>query len=182
MTVTIPPRSLADNLVDSYWDWLHPLYPFLQKAAFAHQYAQLWSVGETDCLGDCDSRHHWSHDLFNCILNLVFALGCQVCPMIDAPQRIEAGNMFYERSRSFISFGSLDDGGVELVQALLLTGQYLQSTGKSGACWNVVGLAVRAAQGIGLHLDQYHSPAESPDQLEEETRRRLWGGCLLFDR
>jgi hypothetical protein len=150
--------------------------------AFKHQYAQLWSIEPHQGMEDRHYQDYWSHDLFNCILNLVFALGCQVSPAINAAQRSEAGDVFYQRSKSFIDFGSLDNGGVELVQALLLTGQYLQSTGKSGACWNVVGLAIRAAQGIGLHLNQYDSQEGNTDQLEVETRRRLWGGCLLFDR
>ena len=178
----VPPRNLADALVTSYWKQLHPLYPFLQKSLFEQRYAQIWrDIGDGN-VDDHRANRTWSDQMFNCILNLVFALGCQACPTIDTPERSEAGNIFYQRSKKYLDFECLNNGSVELVQALLLTGQYLQSTGMSGACWNVVGLAIRAAQGIGLHICLAPPPGGYIDQLEEETRKRIWGGCLLFDR
>ncbi len=92
--------------------------------------------------------------------------------------------VFYARAKSLLSFDMLGRGSIGLVQALLLMGQYLQSTESSGLCWNVVGLAIRVAQRIGLHLgpsDSTHGYAtcgrsgglQGMDQMEIEIRRRV---------
>jgi hypothetical protein len=85
-----------------------------------------------------------------------------------------------------LTFQLVGRGSLELVQTLLLTAQYLQSTQMWGMCWNLVGLAVRLAQGIGLHLNpsdsSKHSGAQSSSLLDEEMRRRVWGGCVTLDR
>lgn len=62
---------------------------------------------------------------------------------------------------------------------LLLTSMYLQGTEHSISTWNVHGLAVKAAYQLGLHspdaLHQYSTP-------ERELRKRVWYGCVVFDR
>ena len=67
----------------------------------------------------------------------------------------------------------------QVVQMLLLTSMYLQGAEYSVATWNVHGLAVKAAYQLGLHsldaLQQYSLP-------EQELRKRVWYGCIMFDR
>jgi hypothetical protein len=64
------------------------------------------------------------------------------------------------------------------VQTLLLFAQCIPSTLFPSACWNVIGLACRTAQGIGLHVER--SPAHrSPRELE--VRRRVWYACMIMD-
>jgi hypothetical protein len=56
-------------------------------------------------------------------------------------------------------------------------GGFLQSTNRPNRCWNVVGMAIRIAQGLGLHVE-----STGGDLVERETRRRIWWGCVLMDR
>jgi len=110
-----------------------------------------------------------------CILYLVFALGCQFSTLFEDP--IQGGDVYLNRAKSLLGFWVFDTGTVRVVQALLLLGVYLQSTNRPNRCWNVVGMGIRVAQGIQLHLD-----SEVTDLVEREIRRRAWWGCLLMDR
>lgn len=126
--------------------------------------------------------------LFHCILNLVFALGCQLSPEINELEREPASDVFFQRSKKLLHFDILEEGNIMVVQALLLMGQYLQCTNMPGRCWLVVGLAIRVAQGLGLHLDGHGDRPRSIDnghrcsQLDKELKKRLWGGCIVLDR
>lgn len=82
------------------------------------------------------------------------------------------------RSRQLLHFDVLDEGDLALVQALLLLAQYLQSTQSPSRCWNVVGMACRIAQGLGLYLNEGD---EQYSALELQMRRRTWHGCILLD-
>ncbi|GKT84676.1 hypothetical protein Ct61P_02526 [Colletotrichum tofieldiae] len=71
----------------------------------------------------------------------------------------------------------MDYGSIQLVQALILTAQYLQTLSLSNKCWVVVGMAIRVAQGIALHLD-----VAGESQAQREERRRTWHPCELLNR
>jgi hypothetical protein len=40
---TIPPQDVADELLDTYFDMLHPGFPIVGKTVFLHQYRRLYS-------------------------------------------------------------------------------------------------------------------------------------------
>jgi L-cystine uptake protein TcyP (sodium:dicarboxylate symporter family) len=71
----------------------------------------------------------------------------------------------------------MDHGSTQLLQALILMAQYLQTLNLSNRCWVVVGMAIRVAQGFALHLD-----VEGESQAQREERRRTWYSCVLLDR
>ena len=60
-------------------------------------------------------------------------------------------------------------------------GLYLQSTELSGACWNLVSIAVRTGQALGLHEDAIDMFDDAGDSAEHDLRERVWGGCVLLD-
>jgi hypothetical protein len=136
---------------------------------------------------DTDDRveNSESDPLFQCILNLVFALGCQLSPDINPSEKESISDVFFQRSKKLFSLDILEVSSIKVVQALLLMGQYLQSTKSPGRCWIVVGLAIRIAQGLGLHMqyrDDRQKPGSSSRQLQIELRKRLWSGCIVLDR
>ena len=187
--LSVPPRSQADALLNSYWTWFHSLYPFLYRPAFDSRYQELWIPAEGAQWSNVSSSYYSSMDdnLFHCMLNVVFALGSYFDPSIDNLERNKISSTFFERAKALVKFEILTQGNVFLVQALLLMAQYLQSTDMATACWNIAGLAIRVAQGIGLHHDQDNcdQPCCSKSRLdivETEMRRRAWTGCILLDR
>jgi hypothetical protein len=40
---TIPPQDVADELLDTYFDMVHPGFPIVGKTVFLHQYRRLYS-------------------------------------------------------------------------------------------------------------------------------------------
>lgn len=177
----LPPRSIADHLVDCYWIYVHSLYPFLHKPSFMKIYNSLWDrPSPPNSTHPPPTRRRPPGRLFRCILNVVFAFGCQFSSSITPSRRESSSDVFLKRARELLHFDLLDTGNLELVQALALMGQYLQSTKHPNRCWNVVGLAIRVAQGMGLHLEC--TSQNRPTVLEREMYRRAWHGCIVLDR
>jgi hypothetical protein len=180
--LSVPLRANADTLVESYFERAHSLYPFLHQPTFMQSYLRLWEpVSSQNCgRGTKDIRG------FHCLLNAVFALGSRFSPHLDATERLSTSEAFYTRVIKSLSFQLVGRGSLEFVQTLLLTAQYLQSTQLWGMCWNMAGLAVRVAQGLGLHINPSESSRSTAGQssslLDEEMRRRVWGGCVTLDR
>ena len=134
-------------------------------------YEEIWS-------GDADSCE--VDELFYSILNLIFAFGYRLSPLRKHLEKNISANVYFERSQELLKFHLMDSGSLLLIQALLLTGQFLQATTRLAGCWNIVGLAIRIAQGLGLHMEKSMSPKRS--YIEQEIEKRLWDGCLLMDK
>ncbi|GAD92952.1 hypothetical protein NECHADRAFT_75561 [Paecilomyces variotii No. 5] len=172
---TTPPRQDADDFVRCFFEFVHPLFPVLHQPSFEAQYKSVWLPGGHSKLRDVVSVEE------DCILlttlNLVFALGCQYSSLVPRARRSSLADELYQQSRKHFVFEILDASSLPLVQLLLLKGIYLQSSRYPTRFWNVVGLAIRAAQSLGLHLD-----IESGTQLSREMRRRVWHVCVCLDR
>lgn len=173
-----PRRRRADEFLHCFWEFVHPVFPVIHKTSFISKYEHIWSPGDIE-------RHHneiseLEDVIFSSTLNLVFALGCQFSRLIPSSNKASVADDFYQRSRHLFIFDVLDSTSVSVVQMLLVTGIYLQSTRYASRCWNVVGLAIRVAQSLGLHLD--HTDRRPETQLDREMRRRVWHTCVMLDR
>lgn len=164
----LPSRKRADLLMTTYWQVVHPLYPFLDEAETMHSYESLWS-GQGNVPNEAE---------FLCIINTIFALSCQLNTTVAPSERQQAADTFFGRVQKTINFWK--SSTTQTVQLYLLIAQYLQSTDDPHQCWMFVGLAVRAAQGLGFHLSETLMPIASPKQ--RELALRLWNGCILMDR
>ncbi|KAM6477517.1 aldehyde dehydrogenase family-domain-containing protein [Trichoderma sp. SZMC 28011] len=193
--MTVPPRDEADDLVENYWRWTHSLYPSIHRPSFEERYRMIWypQTGprclstEAQPFAPAGLYASMGDRLFYCMLNSVFALGALFSPWLGHKDRDQLSRGFFERAKKLMDLDMLAAGSLALVQTLLLMSQYLQSTEMSSTCWNIVGLAVRVAQNIGLHHDpkncnQGCCPTQALDQAETEMRRRAWAGCVLLDR
>lgn len=166
----LPSRKTADNLFRVYWDTVHPLFPFLNRKQFEESYAGIWSglPSESD------------ESLMMCTLNVVFALASQYSETILIKERETSASKFFDRAQDLLNLDLWGVGSVDLVQCLLLMGQYLQSINSLHQCWTIGGLATRVAEGLGLHLPE--TSTKCPDIRQREHLRRLWHGCILLDR
>jgi hypothetical protein len=205
----LPPRALADHLMQCYWDRVHCLYPFVHKPSFVTAYNRIWSptpakppsehgrlspssasaaaVAETAArvrvgLGglDCPTS------VFYSALNAIFALSVQFSDVSPESERATLSEAFFRRAKQVLRVDIDDEGNLALIQTLLIMAQYLQSTRFPNRCWNVVGLAVRMAQGLGLCVD-CDGDGDDEDSigkrsfLEIQMRRRTWYGCVTLD-
>lgn len=174
----LPRRRQADNFLLCYWEFIHPLFPVLHRPSFLRKYEKLWTDDNIDAHRGPDSE--LEDATFTSTLNLVFAIGCKFSTLVDTAQKSAVSEDFFQRSRQSYAFDILDSTSISAVQMLVLTGVYLQSTQHASRCWNSVGLAIRMAQSLGLHVD--HNGRQLMPQVEQQMRRRIWHSCVHLDR
>ena len=165
----LPTRKTADSLINLYWDLVHPLYPFVDKEGICTVYQSLWQSG--------GPVYDEPNDL--CALNIIFAIACQLSPNIKVQQRKASAEVYFRRARHLLNYDMWQVGSFQLVQCLLIFGQYLQSSNNPHQCWMIIGLAVRTAQSLGLHLPE--TSARIRSQRRQQMARRVWYGCVLMD-
>ena len=177
-TISLPERHVADDLLANFWENVHPIFPVLHRPSMTDCYDQLWVANR----GQKPELRYggYSKPILHATLNILLAIGCQYSNTFAPQRRISMSDLFYQRSKKLISFDELDTSSLSIVQLLLLTGIYLQSTTYLDRCWNTIGLALRIAQGLGLHIDKRISATES--QKQREMRRRVWYICVMMDR
>ncbi|KPM46109.1 hypothetical protein AK830_g420 [Neonectria ditissima] len=180
----LPPREVADQLVQSYFSNVHIFYPWTHSIAFRSQYEALWTSAEqqasnTDQKPDIGlGGRNCPRPVFFCVINAVFALGCEFSSF-PSEEKEAASAVFYGRMKDLLHFQLLDHSSISHVQALLVAAKYLFCTQYPTRCYNVVGLAFRMAIGLGLHsvgFSQRHS------QVETEIRRRVWTVSMTLGR
>ncbi|KAK5032535.1 hypothetical protein LTS07_003943 [Exophiala sideris] len=164
----LPSRRRADVLMGTYWSYVHVLYPYLDKLHIQEDYERLWKADGT--VPDEQS--------FMCLLNVTFALSSQLDEATPIEERAQLAHVFYTRARELLDI--VETGSVRSVQSFLLLGQYFQSTNEPHHCWVFIGLAVRTAQSLGLHLPE--TSERAADTRTRELLRKLWHGCVLMDR
>lgn len=166
----LPPRKTADSLMDVYWTLVFPLYPLVDSVQMRAEYARVWT-GES---------LQFDENMLMCILNVIFALACQLADFIRPEEREASADAFFSRAKDLLHFNLWNTGSAGLIQCLLLMAQYLQSTDSAHQCWIVTGLAIRNAQSLGLHLPG--TIARLPSFQEQQLARKIWHGCVLMDR
>lgn len=167
--MTFPTRQEADALMLKFWTYIHPIFPVLHRSSTESMYKDhyLDNQRSNKSLGEHGR-------IQKATLNIMFALGCQGSNQEDSAEQ------YYRRSTDYYSADTIDSPSLEVVQLLVLTGVYLQSTKYASRCWNVVGSAVRYAQYLSLDVD--HLDWVFKSQLEKEMRRRVWYNCVLLDQ
>ena len=175
----LPLRRNADDFVGCYWEFIHPMFPLLHRTTFVDQYERLWAGEDDRTAGGLSRAFDIEEPVFMAILNLVFALGCKLSSLVSASRKAAVADDFYQKSRLLAEFLIIDATSVSTVQLLALSGVYLQSTPYASRCWNSVGLAIRAAQSLGMHCE---GSGRAVSQLEREMGRRVWHTCVSLDR
>ncbi|KAK5049536.1 hypothetical protein LTR84_004465 [Exophiala bonariae] len=162
----LPSRRRADELMDVYWEVVYPLYPYLDKAETILKYRDLWN-----------ERSDYEEDAtFICGLNVIFALSSQLIG--ETHQRENSAKVFFERAKSLLDLWH--SASFQYIQVCLLLGQYFQSTNDPHQCWTIIGMAIRTAQSLGLHLRETSERANTP--RKRELLRKVWHGCIIMDR
>ncbi|KAL3455131.1 fungal-specific transcription factor domain-containing protein [Aspergillus heterothallicus] len=183
---TLPPRALADHLLACFFDRVYNIYPFFHRPSFEAAYQQLWctenersSAPLTDLrIGLGSSADSGPQSIvFHTALNVIFALGCHFTELPRGELELVA-HSFFLRAKRFIGLDFLDVNTIGVVQALLITALYLQSSPYPSRCWHSVGVACRIALGLGLHESDIFA---SLTPLELDIRRRTWAGCVMLD-
>lgn len=169
-TFALPPQANTLELIERYFSNTGLLFPYIYPPVFLDTYHQMAREKFSRV------RRTWLG-----LLNMVLAMATitAIPGSASANARIEESDVFYQRGLGLCGSEILRGTTLEVVQYLLLMGQYLQGTQKSIQAWTVHGLAVKAALQLGLH-SRHASKLFSP--IEQEMRKRTWYGCVVLDR
>lgn len=169
----LPPRKTANRLLAVHWTLSQCIFPWVDRLRFMRWYEGLWTGRE-------DTDRHVDEQVYHCILNTIFATSYKLDTSLNASDQETMSNTHFQRAQKLFCLDLMDVSHIELVQALLLMGQYLQSTHMSRRCFQCIGLAIWIAQDMGLHIPETLSLIKS--QHDREMARRTWHGCILMDR
>ena len=177
----LPPRSLAETLLPAYWEFVFPLYPFLNEKRFRTMYDALWkgaafSTPSISLLGN-------QEEIVVCILNIVLALACQYWPEPDPRTAREQARVFIDRAHTLIEIDLLATDGktVQHVEAMLLFAQFLIGTGSAYRAYMILGSAIRLCHQLGLHRSSTYTFQTIPDVSDREATKRIYNGCLMME-
>lgn len=161
----LPPRVLCDELVESYFKWVAPIVPVINRSRFMKQYR--------------DSKNPPSLLLLQAIL----LAGSRVC---TNPQLMDANGSttpaaltFYKRAKALYD-ANYEDDRVTIVQALVLMGWYWEGpedVTKNVFYWSRVATIV--AQGSGMHRSVEGSQLSKADK---RLWKRIWWTLFTRDR
>lgn len=171
-------HSLRSELVTSYFENYHCVYPFIKKSTFLKDYELSKSISMAS------SNPNSIKDIsFNVLLNTVLAIGA-LCKFGE-PSIIDL--LYYKRVKSTLKeINIMECGSYQLLNAFILLGNYVQKRNKPNTGWNYQGLSLRMAISFGLHKEVNmieNSTTLGPQHFLEvrERRRRLWWGLFFFD-
>ncbi|RDL35800.1 uncharacterized protein BP5553_06412 [Venustampulla echinocandica] len=159
----------AMSLIDMYFADTGLLFPYLHEETFRATYEAM-------------KRDHWRNPqkTWLAILNVVFAVGTSmnISANWSAQDRAAMSDTYYQRALGLCERQIWQGCTVELVQCLLLMGQYLQGM-QFTQTWIIHGLAVKAAFQVGLHSAE-RSKTLAP--IDREMRKRIWTLSMTFGR
>lgn len=168
---SIPPRKMADDMLNSYWDYVDSAYPWLDRASIERAYETLWTKH-----GEASMNERALH----CILNLMFAASCVASQGESLVPRYESSGVFFGRAQQLMSCELMSIYNFEIIQILLLTAVYLQHERVPQKCFRNIAMAIHIAQELGLHLPETTEAISDP--RERNLARQVWNGCIIMDR
>lgn len=137
-----------------------------------------------------DGRSPLRHDTrFVCLALAAFALGSQWTTLekpsesqrsvIIQPDYGDPGKIFYSHAKTLVP-DIIDRPNLVTVQAIYLLGVYLMPASAISSSYVYLGLALRTALTINLHMD--NSDDATLSTTEKEVRRRLWWSIYSLER
>lgn len=152
--------SIQEQLITAFFLGYNAYYPILHEKTFRKQYAARKQMS---------SRSTWHITYY-----MVLAIGEWVSGYTS-----EESSMYYEAARSRIRPEVLESGSLNNVQAFLLLGNYLQKRDRPNTGYNYIGIALRMALGLALHLELPPSAGVKP--FDTHRRRVLFWILCCFD-
>ncbi|OQD77351.1 hypothetical protein PENANT_c112G00458 [Penicillium antarcticum] len=167
---SLPPKALADHLLHTYLNRVHPSLPIIRKNLFLEQYNRVFS------------RHllrpgrKWL-----AVLNMIFAIGSQISRLSErVAQNDDNEKLFFARAKALnISENVLfDHADLQQIQAEALMAFYLLNLSQINRSWKMVGIAIRSAIALGLNL---RIKDKGIGLQANEARKRLWWSIYYLE-
>lgn len=140
----ISSREIAEKLVNTFFDKVHPFYFIFQREAFSRLHSLFWQKLTVDE----PAMDHTALDnpMCGCIF-LVWSIASKMCDVV-----LERSDEIDEVLHLILPDATLG-ASTSSIQFLYLYATYLHSKKNRDASWNLIGLAIRQAMSLGLHRD-----------------------------
>ena len=179
-----PCWSDGRKLLGVYFSTIHQAYPFLPKSLIISRYKKIKS-GSTDP----QVSSAWMALIYG-----VLAIGAYYnsfihqtpSPSSSSSQSRQLHKVYFQRSVILSDINKLEASSVQIA-VLLVQCFYLLVTSNTDRCWITLGVAVRLAHILGLHVG-YTDPEKktwgymAPQSQRAEIRRRTWYSLYVLDR
>ncbi|KAJ0417004.1 fungal-specific transcription factor domain-containing protein [Aspergillus carlsbadensis] len=165
-----PPAAVADRLVDSYFQVVHPYFPIVGKVTFLGQYKSYYSASSVR------PGKRWL-----AVLNMIFAIATKYARDLTQGNEHNADEHIAYFSRAWkLSMGNvalLDHPNLQQVQVEGLSAFYLLTVGQANRSWRLSGMSIQSAVTMGLNLRNESSIIFSNSR---ETRYRVWWSLYIL--
>jgi ribosomal protein L37AE/L43A len=161
----LPPKHIADHLLQSYYTSVHAVIPILHWPTFDREYEDVYKIGSLQNV----------HPVWCSLLYAVLAVG--ILFSNEASElRPQKGKEYIQISLMLIDLWN-DEFAIDHARAAILTSVFLYEMNLKSAAWTWLASSVRISQDIGLHSETGPWPT-----IEGEMRRRVWWGIYAWDR
>ncbi|KAF5668799.1 cutinase transcription factor 1 alpha [Fusarium denticulatum] len=160
----LPPKPLCDDLIQTYFSWVHPIVPVINRTKFMSQYR--------------DPGNPPSMLLLQCILLAGARISTNPQLKVDGSTSTAVAT-FYRHAKALYD-ADYERDRITLVQSMLLMGWYWagpDDISKNMFYWSQSAIAV--AQNFGLHRSMETSRLPIS---EKRLRRRIWWTLFTRDR
>lgn len=161
----LPPRDLCDDIVEAYFEKIHPTMPFLNRSQFMRRYNDL------------------SNPPSLLLIQSMLLAGSRVCnnpALFDSSGSPDLASLtFYKRAKALFD-ANYEKDSVVVVQSVMMLGWWWEGpedVTKNSFYWSRVGLTI--AQGFGLHRSVEHSTMPISTK---RTWKRMWWSLFQRDR
>ncbi|KAH9833806.1 fungal-specific transcription factor domain-containing protein [Rhodofomes roseus] len=167
----LPPEQHQHELVRAFFEHVYPAFPVVNKGQFLRLYHQKLSNGVQVPL-----HSNLDQASFDVLLLSMFALSYRfINTFTDGLDYVAEAERLLSSLRG--------RAHTFLCQAWLLLAYRNVGIGCLEAGWMHTGLAIRMAQGLGLHRDTQGLISSGLTSEEERVaRQQVWAGCIIADR
>ncbi|PKX95101.1 putative C6 transcription factor [Aspergillus novofumigatus IBT 16806] len=168
---TIPAQDVADELLDTYFDMVHPGFPIVGKTVFLHQYRRLYSEPQSK------PPKKWL-----AIFNLILAIAAQHLSLtcFDEADEWHDPSIYFSRGSKLglADTPLIPHPDIQQAQIEGLAAFYLLIIGQVNRAWRISGTATRSAIAMGLHL---RSVSKDTLDISKELRCRVWWSIFVLE-
>ncbi|CAI6342378.1 unnamed protein product [Periconia digitata] len=171
----LPPMHVAQGLIKGYMDTVQDSFPILSRSSFMETVHELYASVE-------HGAFHSVPDKWLAVLNLVFAIGAQYSYLVEESWHIRGFNHLTYVSRAHILGLSTPDlvshPDLMQVQITALLALYFLTTGRANRAWVYIGISVRYAHALGLHV---RNEDRGTTVSQKENLVRIWWGLYTLE-
>ena len=171
---SLPPRHVADHLVDVYFQYRTPHLPILSRSQINAAIDTAYESVEQDQMSDLIPER----DIF--VVYMVFAIALVDIPHLGG-RSSQSDGCFRSALVWVESILTHSRSDLETLRYVLLLAQFVALSPSQGSLWHLTGFALRLCVDIGLHWETESQCLNTSAELLDD-RRRLWHSTYHFDR